>query len=347
MSTSAKALKDIIHASWFPFSDEPLLQGPWYTNRLSNPFVLYPQDSVDDKWHLFCHSWLGIHHFVSESGISWTFLRIIEIGGKYPSIFIEDGVYYLLFEKRGMNIPFIDKRRHNNSKEHHKESRIEIMSSTDLSIWSKPRHLISSSDIPVSNDFIKKGRLSHPHIVSTDQGYRLYIGASVAHKKLDIARYTVSAISVDIVGTYQAESNNILVKGEGNDYYRSLASGQLQVQRAKNVYRAVQCAHFFDEKRNKRSSAILLLESDDGLHFTTLKKEPILSPPHSGWASSYILTSSLRYKEDEGCWYCYFSAATSIHRVCKVYKESIGLLIGKDPRPRKIEDSTDVVYRKN
>lgn len=347
MSTLIKALTDIIHASWFPFSDEPLLQGSWYMPRLSHPFVLFPQDSVDDKWHLFCHSWLGIHHFISDSGISWTKVRIIEVGGKYPSIFIEDGVYYLVFEKRGMNIPFIDRRRHRSSKEHHRESRIEIMSSTDLSIWSKPRHLISANDIPCSNDFIKKGRLSHPHIVSTNQGYRLYMGASVTNKELDIARYTVSAMCVDIVGTYQAEGNSILIKGEGNDYYRSLASGQLQVQRAGNLYRAVQSAHYFDEKRNTTSSAILLLESDDGLNFTTLKKEPILTPSQSGWASSYILTSSLRYKEDEGCWYCYFSAAKKMNIPLKMYEESIGLLIGKDPRPRKIEDSTDVLYRKD
>ncbi|MDA3822611.1 MAG: hypothetical protein PF450_08405 [Bacteroidales bacterium] len=271
MSTSTKVLTDIIHASRFPFSDEPLVQGAWYTPRLSNPFVLFPQDSADDKWHLFCHSWLGIHHFVSDSGISWNMMRIVEVGGKYPSIFIEDGVYYLIYEKRGMHIPFIDKRRRQSSKEYHRESHIEIISSTDLSIWSKPRHLISANDIPCSNDFIKKGRLSHPHIVSTDQGYRLYVGASIADKALDIARYTVSAMCVDIVGTYQMESNKILIKGEGNDYYRSLASGQLQVHREGNVYRAIQNAHFFDEKRNKTSSAILLLQSNDGLTFTLLK----------------------------------------------------------------------------
>ncbi len=347
MSTSSKVLADIIHASWFPFSDEPLLQGKWYTPSLSHPFVLFPQDSPDDKWHLFCHSWLGIHHFVSDSGISWSSVRVIEVGAHYPSIFIEDGVYYLVFEKRGYHIPFIDGRRRQSLKEYHRESHIEIISSTDLSIWSKPRHLISSNDIPCSNDFMKKGRLSHPYIISTNQGYRLYMGASITDKKLDIARYTVSAVCVDIVGSYQMESNNILIKAEGNDYYRSLASGQLHVHRAENVYRAIQNAYFFDEKRNTTSSAILLLESDDGLTFTSLKKEPILTPTQSGWASSYILSSSLRYKEDEGCWYCYFSAASKMNGPIPMYKESIGLLIGKDPILRKMYDETDVLYRKD
>ena len=347
MSTSKKVLTDVIHASWYPFSDEPVIKGSWYTPRLSHPFVLFPQDSVDDKWHMFCHSWLGIHHYISDSGISWQSVRIIEVGGHYPSVYIEDGVYYIVYEKRGINIPYIDGRRRLSAKEYHRESHIEIISSTDLTIWSKPRHLISANDIPCSADFLKKGRLSHPQIVSTNQGYRLYIGASLTNKKLDIARYTVSAVSVDIVGTYQMESNNILIKGEGNDYYRSLASGQLHVLRAGDTYRAIQNAHFFDEERNRASTAIMLLESEDGLTFTLLKDEPILTPPEEGWASSHILTSSLRYKEDEGCWYCYFSAASYRYNPLKIYGEAIGLLIGKDPRPRKIEDSTDALYRED
>ena len=246
-----------------------------------------------------------------------------------------------------MHIPFVDGRRRHSSKDFHRESHIEIISSTDLSIWSKPRHLISANDIPCSKDFIKKGRLSHPQIISTDQGYRLYVGASIIDKNLDIARYTVSAVCIDIIGSYQMESDDILIKGEGNDYYRSLASGQLQVHREGDLYRAIQNAYFFDEKRKRTSSAILLLQSDDGLHFSLLKEEPILTPPESGWASSYILSSSLRYKKDEGCWYCYFSAVSEVKRPITMYKESIGLLIGKDPRPRKIEDATDVLYRKD
>ncbi|NCB02007.1 MAG: hypothetical protein EOM67_07545, partial [Spirochaetia bacterium] len=238
MGTSMKVLTDIAHVSWFPFSDEPVVQNRWYMPRLSHPYVLFPEDSVDDKWHLFCHSWMGIHHFISESGISWSHLRVIEFRGRYPSIYIEDGVYYIVYEKRGFQLPFVNKRRRISSKEYHKESHIEIISSTDLAIWSKPRHLISSDDIPCSKDFLKKGRLSHPQIISTDQGYRLYIGASVRDSSLDIARYAVSAISIDIIGSYQLESEEKIIKGEGNDYYRSLASGQLHVQKEGKVYRA-------------------------------------------------------------------------------------------------------------
>ncbi len=347
MGITSKVLTDLTYLSWFPFSDEPLVQGSWYTPRISHPFVLFPEDSADDKWHMFAHSWLGIHHFVSDSGISWVPRRIIEFGGHYPSIYIEDGVYYLLYEKRGVQIPFIDRRRRLNGKEHHRESHIEIITSTDLQIWSKPRHLISSADIPSSHEFLKKGRLSNPQIVSTKQGYRLYLGASLSNTLLDISRYTVSALSADIMGPYQAERDDILIKGEGNEYFRSLASGQTQVLNVDDTFRAVQAAHFYDEERNKTSSAIILLESIDGLKFNQLLKNPILVPPLSGWANEYILSSSLRYKEDEKCWYCYFSAASKIDKHLPFYKESIGLLIGKDPRPRKIEDSTDILYRKD
>ena len=57
------------NCSWFPFSDEPVLQGLWYVPRLEDPAFLFPEESTDGKWHLFAHSWLGIHHFIASSGI--------------------------------------------------------------------------------------------------------------------------------------------------------------------------------------------------------------------------------------------------------------------------------------
>jgi len=335
-------LPELEYLYWFPFSDEPLLQGKWYQPRLSHPAVLFPEDSVDEKWHMFCHSWMGLHHYISSSGLSWEHMAVIEYNGRYPSIYIEDGVYYKKKKKRGMRIPFLTKRRREESKEYRRESHIEMRSSTDLQIWSNPRHLISAEDISTSSAFLKKGQLSHPQIVKYDQGYRLYVGSSCVDKTLDVARYTMSAISPEIIGPYRQEGEHIVVEADGNDYYRSLGSGQLQVYCEKTSCYAIQNSYYYDEKRNKEASAITVLKSQDGLHFSPLDIEPILIPSEKGWASDHILTSSLRYKEDESCWYCYFSAAyTNEYRITR---ESIGLLIGKDSRPRKIERRNDLLY---
>jgi hypothetical protein len=343
---SSPLLQDLEYLYWFPFSDEPIVHGKWFQPRISHPFVLFPEDSSDDKWHLFCHSWLGLHHYVSSSGLSWEHFALIEYNGKYPSIYVEDGVYYLFYEKRGRRLPFINKRRgREESGEYHRESHIEMRSSTDLQIWSNPRHIISANDINTSSAFIRKGHLSHPQLLPYEQGYRLYVGASLVDTALDITRYTMSAISPEILGPYQQEGDQIVVEADGNDYYRSLGAGQLQVYCEDTFCYAIQNSYYYDEERNKKASAIILLKSTDGLHFTPIEVKPILTPPEKGWASDHLLTSSLRYKEDESCWYCYFSGVhtNSYH----LTTESIGLLIGKDSRPRKIENTNDLLYRES
>ena len=55
--------EQLLGASWFPFSDEPVIKGLWYVPRLSSPVFLFPEESPDGKWHLFAHSWLGIQHY--------------------------------------------------------------------------------------------------------------------------------------------------------------------------------------------------------------------------------------------------------------------------------------------
>ncbi len=338
-------LPDLEYLYWFPFSDEPLVQGKWFQPRLSNPFVLFPEDSSDEKWHLFCHSWIGLHHYISSSGLSWEHYALIEYNGRYPSIYIEDGVYYLFYEKQGMRPPFINKRGREESGEYHKESHIEMRSSSDLQVWSNPRHIISSQDISTSSAFLPKGQLSHPQLVPYEQGYRLYVGASSVNPSLDVARYTMSATSPEILGPYRQEGEQIVIEADGNDYYRSLGSGQLQVYcEGKSCY-AIQNSYYYDEKRNKTASAIIILKSSDGLTFNSLDMKPILIPSEKGWASEHILTSSIRYKEDESCWYCYFSGTHT--NAYHITTESIGLLIGKDSRPRRIENVNDLLYRES
>ncbi|MCI7605863.1 MAG: hypothetical protein MSS69_03805, partial [Spirochaetales bacterium] len=53
-----------------------------------------------------------------------------------------------------------------------------------------------------------------------------------------------------------------------------------------------------------------------------------------GWASRYITSVDVRYKDGENTWYCYYSANGYVKRGCmRFVKESLGLLLGTDPNP--------------
>ncbi len=329
--------------SWFPFSDEPIIQSHPLQVRLSNPAVLLPEESTDEKWHLFAHSMLGIHHYTSESGISWSHQRLLIPGGRYPSLFEEDGTYHLIYEQRGRFVPRLGKRGRVSSDEIHHESHIELMSSTDLYIWSRPRHLMSAKSIEQTSLPGSVPTLSHPQLVSTDHEYRLYMGASSIDEDDRVARFVVSASAPQLLGPYHQETKDALVEAAGNEYHRSLGAGQLSVYESEGVYKALETSYFYDEKKNNNHSAIIVVDSEDGLSFPYDGNQPILVPSERGWASGNIRTCTLKYKADEKCWYCFFSASAKNN--FSIERESIGLLLGKEPHPRKMDEVNDILYR--
>ncbi|NCC64369.1 MAG: hypothetical protein EOM15_06920, partial [Spirochaetia bacterium] len=166
--------------SWYPFSDEPVIRSLWYMSRLCDPFFLLPSQSPDKKWHLFGHTWVGIVHFISENGISWEPKKMIVLRGHSPSIYQENGVYYLIYEKHNASLPALNKGRlKRRDQEKISFSRFEICSSTDLILFSEPKILLDSREVPFAQDDLKKPRISRPQIIKDDKGiYRLYFGAS-------------------------------------------------------------------------------------------------------------------------------------------------------------------------
>ncbi len=338
----AELFDELEHLSWFPFSDEPIIVSSPIQWSLSNPAVLFPEEAPDDKWHLFAHSILGIHHYTSDSGLSWVHQKLLISGGRCPSLFEEDGTFHLIYEQRGRIIPLLTKKGRMSLDEMQKESHIELISSTDLYIWSRPRHLISGNDIAQAS-LSSTGLLSHPQVMATDHGYRLYLGVSSVSEDRQVARYMVSAVAPQLLGPYHQERKEALIESSGNEYYRSLGAGQVSVYCNADSCKALETSLFFDENRNAVSSAIIILDSDDGLSFTYQDHQPILVPSEKGWASCQIRTATMKYKWDEKCWYCFFSASSPGKFFGE--RESIGLLIGKDPHPRRIEDPNDILYR--
>ncbi|MHC1691539.1 MAG: hypothetical protein AB9828_00740 [Sphaerochaetaceae bacterium] len=323
-------------ASWFPFSDEPVLMGSWLFPRLRDPVFLFPEESPDRKWHLFANSWLGIQHFVSDSGILWEPLNMVQVMGHSPFLLKEKGTYYLLYERHGLSVPFMERWNKISRKNRIASSHIEMRSSNDLIVWSEPRILIDSRDVPQAADYLDKPLISYPQMIATANGYRLYFGASrvtLKDTRHHCSRYLCSAFSPSLTGPYVLDPPVPMMEPVPNDPWRSLGCGRFSVLQGANGFAAFQTGAYWDSQRKASATAITLLFSDDGLDWKASEHPPILVPATKGWASRYINACDIRYKADEGCWYCYFSA--SGEHLFGLQRESIGLLIGKDPILRK------------
>ncbi len=323
--------------SWFPFSDKPVIRSLWYMPRLCDPFFLFPEESPDGKWHLFGHTWIGIEHFISENGISWQPRKMIELRGHSPSIFQQDGMWYLLYEKHDATLVSLKKRLRGKRGEKNKSSRFEMRSSSDLILFSEPKVILDSKDVPFAGDGLKKPRISRPQLFRDREGYRLYFGAShvvLEDTKQKATRHFALAMSSSLEGPYAlANEGEPLLSADADDPFRNMACGSIKVVQLSDGYVGLECAVHWDKKRAKTTSSLLQIESSDGLIWKHSFRSVVLPTPERGWASRYLVSCDLHYKSEEGCWYCYYSANT--HSFPFV-RESIGLLLGKDPSLRKV-----------
>jgi len=346
-SQRIQPIGELDKVSWFPFSDEPVLTGKWYVPRLSDPVFLFPEESPDKKWHLFAHSWLGIQHFVSNSGILWEPMKLVQVRGHSPFLLKEKGVFYLIYERHGSTIPFVEKLNKVSRKNLVTSSHIEMRSSNDLIVWSEPRILVDSKDFPHAKDYLRAPRISHPQMIAVEGGYRLYFGASTVRLSDSghiCWRYLLCSFSTSLAGPFEADPPGTMMEPIPNDLWRNLGCGRLAIVKGEEGFAAIQTGAYWDSARKRTASAMTLLYSSDGLNWHLSEKPVVLVPASRGWASQYITACDLRYKVDEGCWYCYFSATGEKKYGFTI--ESIGLLIGKDPVLRKPADTDGELFSK-
>lgn len=325
--------------SWYPFSERPVIPGTWYMPALGDPFFLFPEESPDGKWHLFGHSWVGIEHFISENGISWQPRKMVRLRGRSPSLFFEDGLWYLLWEKHNPDLPRIRAKREQGEGKKLVRSRFEISASKDLLLFDEPRLLLDSADVPLAAEGLSQPRISRPQIIKTEGEYRLYYG--VSHRRLfdsrqKCSRYFAMATSNSLFGPYTPhEEGKPLLSPDADDPYRNMAVGSVRVLQVEDGYVALQCAYGWDKREGRSISTLVQLESGDGIAWKAAMRKPLLTLPKEGWASSYIVSCDVDYKESEACWYCYYSANRRWRRIFA--PESVGLLLGKAPSLRRLK----------
>lgn len=316
------SLDTLTDASWYAYSDEPIGSGHWYTGGLCDPFFIMPEEAPDGIWHLFAHTWAGIMHYTSHSGFDWKEEHLAVLRGHSPFIyrFAEDS-YCLLYETHDREY---GKKKGSKSR----SSRIEMRTSSDLALWSAPRVLLDSADIPFASEG-KRRRISSPQLVSWQGHLRLYFGASESDMydtKRRCAVYLGYAEAEDITSLF-IPSDQPLLEGDPDGTKANLALGNVRIIPCADGFAALACSYSYDSVNRRSTAPLLLYTSTDGLSFHFCRT--LITPSSDGWMSSYITSASAQYRAAEASWYCYFSAEEKKSFIQKhTTGGKLGLLLG-------------------
>ncbi|MCH3917482.1 MAG: hypothetical protein LKE40_08475 [Spirochaetia bacterium] len=328
--------------NWYPFSDEPIIHSLWYMPRLCDPAFILPDVAGDNQWHLFAHTWVGLEHFISSNGLDWDPQGMVELRGNSPFLFNKSGIWYLLYEKHDATPSnFNWKKLRSRKAWGERNSRIEMRSTKDFIVFSEPITLLSSKDVPFAKDMLDDPRLSRPQLFFDEQhGFSLFFGASHltmedTHQKASL--YFALARASRLEGPYTLQGSGPLLGPDPDDPYRNMAVGSIKVVPSQEGYVGFECAFGWDKHQSRTVSSLIQIESTDGLSWHRSDRKPLFVTPKEGWASRYITGCDVCYKPDDYCHYCYYSADALIKKgPFTVVRESIGLLLGKDPQPRQV-----------
>ena len=89
------SVNQIIRADFKVNKSSPVLKPFNGSFVVADPSLLTPDNSHDGKWHLFCHTTFGIHHFASDDGIDFNRVNKVVNRAMRPNINYIDGKYYL------------------------------------------------------------------------------------------------------------------------------------------------------------------------------------------------------------------------------------------------------------
>ena len=210
-----------------------VISPPMLSGIIADPTVLSPDQSPDKKWHLFAHSYFGIHHYISEDGLKWKDIKLIRRFALRQYIYTENNLYYLVYEKLDKFLPYLPVYA----------SHIEIISSSDLINWSKPKTIFKHCADWHNNT------LCNPCIIKEDNKYILHFNANFKFfldTLIAEPRYSGKAQSDVIDGEY---TNITQIENENHVVYR---------YRDNVEYKTV---WYYDEKKN--SHAKILKNGED------------------------------------------------------------------------------------
>ncbi len=255
---------------------------------VADPSMLTPDNSHDGKWHMFCHTTFGIHHFESDNGIDFCHINKIANRAMRPNINRIDGRYYLFYERtsplimNALNVVNAVKWK----------SEIYVVESLDLISWSNPRPVITDAKGFEKSD--RGSSISNPFLLRENGKNRIYFSCGLTFIKdcgFCEPTYISYAESGNITSGYNCAESPIISPDKNNPYL-NLCSGCLKVYKLKDGYIGIQNGLY--EKDGHSHSAIILLSSQDGLSF---KFEKMLVEPAvidgKNWMKQFVYASHL------------------------------------------------------
>jgi hypothetical protein len=314
-------IEEINTIRWSDYSQSYLIDHPLLSPVLADPTFIFPESSPDKLWHLFAHSVWGIQHFISKDGINWAGRGVVIANAMRPFIYIEDGTYYLLYEKYrplALVLSWIKARKWH--------SEIAMSQSTDLKRWTNSVTLITPElDWHISNG---NESVSNPCLIKHGRSYYLYYSASLVYIK-DCGFNEPDCIGLaegeSITGPYKLIREPV-IKVNKEDPWCNLSCGSIKVLKCDDGFAGFENGIYWDSDKQLSGSAILALRSKNGLQWERLIQEPVLKPT-TGWRRSHIYACDIRYHETERTWYMYYNARNGW--TISEGQERIGLLLGR------------------
>ena len=280
--------KQIIQADFKVNVNSPVLKPFDGSFIVADPSLLTPENSHDNKWHMFLHTNLGVYQFISEDGIHFEKKQRVVNRAMRPNINRIDDTYYLFYERtrslfmNALNVVNAVKWK----------SEIYVTKSDDLVNWSEPKLVIGNTrDFEISP---RGTALSNPFLLQEEGISRLYYSCGMTY--IDDCKFCEPthisyAQSKNITEGY-VSAESPLISPDKNNPYLNLCSGCLKVYKLSDGYIGIQNGIY--EKDGKSHSAIFLMTSEDGLNF---KFEKMLVEPQvvngKDWMKQFVYASHL------------------------------------------------------
>lgn len=268
-----------------PYAYNPVITPFDGSPVVADPSLLIPEQSPDNRWHLFCHTTFGVYHFDSDDGIYFRKVQKICRDAMRPNINKIDGKYYLFFEKtRPLYANALNLFNFTPWK-----SEIYVTESKNLHAWSKPKPVLTAANGYENSE--RGSSLSNPFLLREGDVNRLYFSCGLTFiedcgfcEPTHIS-YAESAAADE--GYIPAEQP--ILSPDETDYYRNLCCGCLKVYPVEDGYIGIQNGIY--RKKGKSHSAIVLLTSVDGIHFAFA--HALVVPGDKPWMAQYVYASHL------------------------------------------------------
>lgn len=268
---------------WHDHPQNPRILAPTGSPSIEGPSFLPPGQTPDERYHLFAHSTRGIHHHVSDDGVSWERLPgLVARGALHPYLFCEASRYHLIYEQTAHRLPWQPWRSH-----------LEIISSIDLLRWSAPR-VILRPGLPWHRANAREG-LSHPCLIRVGDRLRLYYSAGAVRpeERGPGAPAFIGVAEAGDPGGPFVPSPRPLLGPDPADPLARQGAGAMRVLAVEDGLVGFQSPVTTSEAGELRS-CVRLMGSVDGLRFTPLEDTPIFGPGE-GWRRRQVHAPDARF----------------------------------------------------